>query len=132
MNLAAKYDELIVEITALLDKYDPCSWDCKEKDCARKTKGCCQGCERLSENGCTICSLACKLWICPEIRLHMPEHVLDEFREVWDEAAFYDLLTFRGSKEESVHNAKYRNNRSLPTYVLVTKYGESSWVFDRT
>lgn len=30
----------------------------------KKTYGCCTGCEYVSETGCTIKCLACKLWLC--------------------------------------------------------------------
>lgn len=132
MKLSESYDALLTRADALLKKYNPCAWDNVAKDCARGTGGCCNGCAQLAETGCTIQSLACRLWICPEIRLEMPEHIIDEFREVWDDAQKLNLLTFRGGKEDSLKNARYNGRTHCPKHVCVNKYGDTVWILERS
>lgn len=129
MSLLQLYEALCERADALLVKHDPCKWNPQEKDCARKSNGCCMGCPYLSlETGCTIQSLACKLWICPEIYQVTPHHIIREFSVIWQTAQEHNLLTFRGDKWESVRNAKFPNANKR-RYVMVNMYGQSVWIF---
>ncbi len=71
MNIEAKeevYDILFNIGKQIIDHYNPCQW--KNGKCGRmrssetETEVCCKGCQHLGENGCTVKSLACKLWLC--------------------------------------------------------------------
>lgn len=128
MSLAKIYEELCKKADGLLQKHNPCRWDAVNKDCARGTQGCCNGCELLSESGCTINSLSCKLWVCPCISDTLPEDTRREFVRLWDVAQEYNLLTFRGGAAESIRNAKFPN-ASRRKYASVSKYGEITHIF---
>jgi hypothetical protein len=71
MDLEAKeelYDILFNIGQQIIDHYGPCDW--RHGKCSRMrssepdTEVCCKGCEHLDEKGCTVKSLACKLWLC--------------------------------------------------------------------
>lgn len=131
MNLSKRYDDLVTRARLLLTTYNPCRWDDIAKDCIRGTSGCCSGCPNLQETGCTITSLACLLWICPSVSATLPEEVINKFKAIWDEAHEHNLLTFRGSREESIKNAKYCSRTKEVRCVCVNKYGDSTWILSR-
>jgi hypothetical protein len=60
----------------LLHYYDPCQW--KDGQCVNGKPWCCHntnderrdgqgGCAMLSESGCTVQSIGCKVWLCNEV-----------------------------------------------------------------
>lgn len=74
MNAEAKgqlYDILLTLGQQTMDDYDPCDWrngKCRRMRSSKDDGGCCEGCEHLSQQGCTVQSLACKLWLCENQR----------------------------------------------------------------
>ena len=71
MDVEAKeelYDILFNIGQQILDHYNPCDW--RNEKCGRmcsskpEAEVCCEGCKHLGKNGCTVKSLACKLWLC--------------------------------------------------------------------
>jgi len=92
MKLEAKsqlYDILLAIGQEILDYYNPCDWrdgKCRRMRSSKDDEGCCEGCEHLNPKGCTVQSLACKLWLCEsqrsvfkecEIELKVLRHVAD-------------------------------------------------------
>jgi len=71
MDLKSKeelYDILYNIGEQILNHYDPCGW--RAGECRRMRSSepdaevCCKECAHLAKNGCTVKSLACKLWLC--------------------------------------------------------------------
>ena len=72
MTKYQKYEELCQRATDLFKKYNPCKpyfidgkFYCARDTDDVRTNGCCTGCQYF-ENGCSVVSLACKMWICEE------------------------------------------------------------------
>jgi hypothetical protein len=71
MDLESKeelYDILFNIGQQILNHYDPCEWwdgNCRRmRSSEPDAEVCCKGCAHLGETGCTVKSLACKLWLC--------------------------------------------------------------------
>jgi len=70
MNREAKqklYDILFFIGQQIMNHHDPCAWKdgmCMKMRTVEGEEGCCEGCKHLSQKGCTVRSLACKLWLC--------------------------------------------------------------------
>jgi hypothetical protein len=100
-----------------LPEYDPANREKYEEMCKRATElntcvfvdgycmankqGCCTGCEHLApeKGGCQISSLACKLWVCDDLRETLSQEVLTELQEIWDEARALGFLVVRDEPE---------------------------------
>ena len=79
-----------------------------------KMKFCCGGCQYLKQDGCSVESLYCRLWICEPLeklnqhreagqRVNSPlQKKLIKLRE---EGRKYSLMVFRGDKEASIQQA---------------------------
>lgn len=105
------YDRLCVLADRILSKHSVCATcpvGCAIKlpfglsMTAPNTRSwCCSGCKHLGPNGCTVKALACKLWLCSKEsdRSSKARRKLDRLVRI---AAQYNLLTFRGSREESL------------------------------
>ena len=75
---------------------------------------CCGGCQYLKEDGCSVESLYCRLWICEPLekanqhreagqRVHTPlQRKLIKLRA---EGRKHSLMVFRGDKEASIQQA---------------------------
>ena len=60
--------------------------------------GCCTRCKYLSHSGCTIQSLACKLWLCHEIRrVRLPEIYRVLFEDFIEYGCEHGMIIFRDS-----------------------------------
>ncbi len=98
------YDILLAMGQQTLDYYNPCDWrngNCRRMRLSKDDKGCCEGCEHLSPNGCTVQPLACKLWLCESQRniFRECEIELKVLRQVADYCGIpYEM---RRSKEEN-------------------------------
>jgi len=107
MKLEAKsqlYDILLAIGQEILDYYNPCDWrdgKCRRMRSSKDDEGCCEGCEHLSRNGCTVKSLGCKLWLCESQKLMFKEceNELEILRRVADD--FGIPHETRKSKEEN-------------------------------
>jgi hypothetical protein len=96
-KLSALYDELCAEADLILKKYNPCA--IKNSTCLIGTP-CCEDCEYLSnKSGCTVNSLACKLFLCQAAINKFPECVV-AFSAIKRIAGENRLLGFRSSKED--------------------------------
>ena len=108
-NLPIIYDQLYDEADKLFKKYNYC--DIKDNTCYQARRCgcisfCCKRCEYLSDNGCTVKSLTCKLWICGGKK--MPSEFWQTRMRLYSVANSYKFLIYRGSKEDSLNNAKMR------------------------
>ena len=68
-NEEVLYDTLYKASVNLFSKYNPC--EIKDGTCWRTRNFskkvdnfCCNGCEYVSEKGCTVEAVGCKLWLC--------------------------------------------------------------------
>ncbi len=61
------YLELYDQLAALQIKHNVCNIYCDSQGfhCG-KNRFCCTDCDHLTESGCRIRSLYCKIWFCPE------------------------------------------------------------------
>ncbi len=79
MDIQAKeelYDLLFDIGQQTLNYYNPCDWKngkCRRMRMSENDEGCCEGCKHLSKKGCTVKSLACKLWLCATEAEPFPE-----------------------------------------------------------
>jgi hypothetical protein len=70
MDLKAKeelYEVLFRIADQTLDHFNPCDWKngkCRRMRSIKDDAGCCSACIHLGKKGCTVKSLACKLWLC--------------------------------------------------------------------
>jgi len=107
LKLEAKgqlYDILLAIGQQTLDYYNPCDWrneKCRRMRSSRNDEGCCEVCEHLGPNGCTVQSLGCKLWLCEnqENIFRECEVELKVLRQVADYCGI--PYKIRRSKEES-------------------------------
>ncbi len=118
MDLKAKeelYDSLFNIGQQILDHFDPCDW--RNGECRRMrssepdTEACCKGCVHLGENGCTVNSLACKLWLCADPS-NQSKECLNELR-ILRMVADYSGIPYRDrkSKEEDFSNLRSIQNK---------------------
>lgn len=71
------YDILYQQASDALKRCDPCKFDEKGTCIAMREKapglenGCCTGprCQHLTEKGCGVESLSCRLWLCSHVRM---------------------------------------------------------------
>ncbi len=113
------YDTIYSEADALFKKHNPCKF---KNGCCAAARGehptvsnhCCMGCKHHNpKTGCTVKSLACKLWTCSRIRRDYPE--LDKaVRELnklaWDARVPMDC---RDSKKDSFLNSRFYEYKGL-------------------
>jgi len=67
INREKLYDLIYEKADRLFKEYNPCEIgkNIFGKSCCRKSENfCCRGCRHLSDDGCTVRSLACKLCLC--------------------------------------------------------------------
>ena len=70
MNTKAKqklYDILFTVGEQVMNYHDPCAWKdgmCTKMRSFERDRGCCDGCRHLTQKGCAVKALACKLWLC--------------------------------------------------------------------
>lgn len=64
------YDALYNEADRLLKDANPCNIriENNKKVCNGDLASCCFGCKHLGPDGCTVEALACKLWLCRDVR----------------------------------------------------------------
>lgn len=105
--LESRFNYLYQQACDIMKQYDPCgvcNGTCTRGRCG-KQNFCCEGCKYLSDKGCTVEALACKLWVCEEAELLLPENVLDKLEQLTLLVWHWELEVFRGSKEESLEKA---------------------------
>ncbi len=98
------YDILFAVGQQIMERHNPCEW--KDGKCTRMRQvegdgGCCEGCKHLSRRGCSVQSLACKLWLCEaqKPKFWDCEAELNVLRQVADYCGIpYEI---RRSKEEN-------------------------------
>lgn len=99
----AHYDRLYNEAEMWLKANNPCQISCGK--CVGRYKNdlglCCEGCKHLTPSGCSVKSLACKIWLCSTVQWEHPEFG-DALRKIEREARTLHIpLGFRMSKEEN-------------------------------
>ncbi len=129
------YDQLFQEADELFKKFDPC-YVIAEK-CLRARFGgenfCCKECKYLSDSGCTIKALLCRLWLCPECTTHWNNiltkimtgnllmqsgrqtemfNFMEKRTELWVKAQNTGLLVFRGSREDVEKALRNSDNKN--------------------
>lgn len=108
MELEAKgelYNMLLAMGQQTLDYYNPCDWrngKCRRMRSLEDDAGCCVGCEHLSRKGCTVKSLACKLWLCESQKIMFKgcENELEILRRVAYDCGIPYVI--RKSKKETL------------------------------
>jgi hypothetical protein len=106
------YDELYNQLAEEQKELNLCQW-CKIngrmtclRDKAHVQNGCCGGCKHFN-NGCTVESLVCKMWMCKKIYEKNKgkekfEKYLELLKEIEAKMRKHKMpLVFRGSKEET-------------------------------
>lgn len=75
MTKSELYTKLYDRATKLLHVYDPCEiqTDSNGKTTCVGGKPCCDGCKHLTESGCSVDSLCCRLWLCDRAIQKTPE-----------------------------------------------------------
>lgn len=108
-NIRKLYNDLYDATDILFKEYNPCQVYDGECFCGRtkinKKSFCCNGCRHLSESGCTVRSLACKLHICDGLwrKAQLPASFLQEQKKIHYLAYYYlDMLHVRGGANYSV------------------------------
>ena len=118
MDVEAKeelYDILFNIGQQILNHYDPCDW--RDGKCRKMRSSepdaevCCKGCAHLGKNGCTVKSLACKLWLCGD-QSNLSKECVTELKIV-RMVADYSGVPYedRKSKEEDFNCLRSRQNR---------------------
>jgi hypothetical protein len=72
----ALYSLMYRRLDRLQRDLDICGWKEKQVSCRRADRQCCStggGCEYLGKKGCSVESLACKLWLCQEALAYIEE-----------------------------------------------------------
>ena len=120
MDLKAKeelYDILLNIGQQILNHYDPCAW--RDGECRRMRSSepdaevCCKGCAHLATNGCTVQSLACKLWLCGDPS-NQSKECMNELRIVRMVADFCGIpYKDRKSKEEDFSGLRSIQNKEI-------------------
>jgi hypothetical protein len=101
MNVKQKvqlYDRLYNHADKLIKKHNPCKM--KNGKCLRG-KPCCDNCPHLTENGCAIDCLMCKLFLCWRVT-ERNESLTKIFDRIWRKAYTHNLLHLRYSKKETI------------------------------
>lgn len=103
--LSLAYDEFYRRAQVIIDKYNPCK--ITDGKCLNGTP-CCGGCEHLSNKGCTVSSLRCKVWLCHVARDAFPE-CAKELRQIEDKIykIHPGLFWARHSKAQLFDNMTY-------------------------
>jgi hypothetical protein len=112
--LSKKYDELYNKADKLFKKYNPCK--IQNRKCI-VGKHCCCGneyktieegrCKYLTENGCSVKSLACKLWLCYNIFWKEDNKITElnnKLEKLRDKAIELKLAYFYRTSKEDVLN----------------------------
>lgn len=99
------YHSFYKEGQAVLDKHNPCNFHTGPDGrvrCADGPNGCCGGCKHLTPTGCSVESLACKLWLCYTARQANPE-AANELRAIKDKARYVHEVPmgYRASFEDN-------------------------------
>lgn len=92
------HDRLYKHANKLIRKYNPCK--IKNGKCLRG-KPCCDNCNHLTENGCAINCLMCKLYLCYRV-VEYNEPLFKIFKQMWRKANRHNLLHMRYSKKEVI------------------------------
>lgn len=111
--LSRCYDELYAQADAVLKRHNPCqirkeadgTFSCEDSRThpagSRGSQLCCGGCEHLGPQGCTVKSLACKVWTCQTLKdaKHPVVQELYQIKKAADRD--YVPLGFRASKKQN-------------------------------
>jgi hypothetical protein len=65
---------------ALFNRYQPCRNE--DSNCKQGGRYCCGGCEHLSDTGCTVDALWCKLWTCHKLVQEAPLRFLNKIQKL--------------------------------------------------
>lgn len=111
MDREQLYDRLYAIAERILAKHQPCA-RCKSPCAYFSNKspvrsGCCTNCPFLGADGCTIKSLACKLWLCDAAagewpinkKMHLMSRQLSRLREI---AIVHHIHYARATREEAL------------------------------
>lgn len=103
MTKEERYDDLYQKAEDLMAKYNPChslEGKCRGDYWYSSDSFCCSRCKYLTKEGCSVKSLFCKLWTCWKTEhFHSREFKIEQHK-LFNEAFYYKLLMFRGSKED--------------------------------
>jgi hypothetical protein len=91
------YGYLFRKTDGIMRKYNPCN---VLKGKCVGGEFCCSGCEYNGNTGCTVESLACKLWLCDKVIPKIPKQDMQNLRSISLIAMEYRLLIARGSYDD--------------------------------
>lgn len=102
------YDVLFAEAVTALHRHNPCRWE--NGTCIAMRAGqegpqaCCQGCGHLTDQGCSVEAITCKVWLCDYVRQQPENQVIATILDTLNMAARKLLNTSmycsRQSKQE--------------------------------
>jgi hypothetical protein len=118
-ELSQLYDKLYENGVRILRKHDPCGFS--NGKCSAPHKNCCENCEHLSENGCTIKELACKLWLCDYAKKRFPG-CARKLEEHWDLAMKHNLIGERETKEETLERIAHGGEENAIRLIISFSY----------
>lgn len=105
MTKSEIYDQLYDRAIKLMVEYNPC--DIRGGICASKRlelgpNFCCTRCINLSDSGCQVTSLLCKIWVCGAIRPLLPRTFHEKIGEILKEVHESKITLGRMDKWESI------------------------------
>lgn len=103
------YDSLYQKASNLEEKYDPCNISngiCQREKIKSGKSFCCGNCEYLTNTGCSVKALYCKLWICCSVEKLLPIIFWINRSRLLKKAVRYNLLFHRESKENTLKRIK--------------------------
>jgi hypothetical protein len=104
-----KFDELYSKAVQFKNEHNPCK--VSNNDCLAKCGFCCQGCQHLVDNKCSVKALYCRLWYCSMVPLTTDQR--STLIKLLGEAREYNILHCRQSKEVSVRYSIEINRAKL-------------------
>lgn len=110
-EMSENYDLIYEEADKLINEYNPCQFENGKCIIAREKniEICCKPCYYLTNKGCNVKALGCKLAFCPDIWKLVPELFIYKFNKlrskVADKIAISALICF-DSKEDFIKRYK--------------------------
>lgn len=117
------YDFLYFAADQLVKKYNPCQLQISESGakCIGVLATCCGGCKHISDSGCIVACLFCKLGLCysatKRIRKLYPD-VLEKLLVIQTISFKYNLGTIRTSRQWTYKNLKRYGDDRGRQYVM--------------
>lgn len=118
------HDLLYVMADQLIKKYNPCQIHTSRSGlvtCLGDNGPCCNNCEYISNSGCTVTCLGCKLGLCSTAR----EHHTELGHKLWDMAKLsniHEIRTIRTSRRWEYESLKRSRDHEKRLTTMRGKY----------